>query len=239
MKHPVVLFLIGCLTAWTTFARPTLPEGVDVDRVKDAANRAIGELLEGFVQAPGVVAEKGVRRFAVLPVRGDLDGGYLAEQLRNQFTQKGTPAGFELYLTRSGPDWDALLGEIEWGQTSGEGALDPASVQKFGRLQGVQGLIAPKLVSVQRTDDQQLRVRLSLQAFVVETGRLLHGDERSILVPLKGLTKAQQAKETVEQVEATVQAIPARWWIVVGSVLGGFVVVVVLGSAIRKASRPR
>jgi hypothetical protein len=84
-----------------------------------------------------------------------------------------------------------------------------------------------------------LRVRLSLQAFVVETGRLLHGGERSILVPLKGLTKAQQAKETVDQVEATVQAIPVRWWIVVGSVLGGLVVVVVLGSAIRKASRPR
>jgi hypothetical protein len=233
----VGLLLLGGMCS--SSAQSPWPQSVPPDLVKDAAGRVIQELVDGFLTSPPVISARSVRRYAVLPLTGDLDGGYLAEQLRGHFIRQGTADGFELYLSRSGPEWEALLGEIEWGQTAGEGALDPATVQRFGRLQGVQGLLAPKWVSVTVTPENQLRVRMTLQAFVIETGRLLHGEERSTVVDLPAPDPLVRAQQRVEEVEATLRAVPDHWWITAGSIVGGLVLLVGLGAVVRRAARPR
>ena len=144
MKKPTLLLLF--LPAFTicvaTAADPkelpkpkeiAVPEGVDADLVKEAGNKAIKALLTAFLNRPDVP----MKRFAVLPLQQDVDGGYFTMQLRNGFSTQGSTRGYELY-TRMDDEFKILLNEIAWGQSYGD-TMDPATVQEFGRLQGVQG----------------------------------------------------------------------------------------------------
>jgi len=74
-------------------------------------------------------------------------------------------------------EWKALLNEIKWGEQFGD-TMDPATVQKFGRIQGVQGIIMGRVVSESKDDKGDVHVRITIQAFEVETGRLLWGQEK-------------------------------------------------------------
>ena len=151
-------------------AQLSLPEGCDAEVVRDAGGKAIKTLLGEFVAQKDITA----KRFAVLPLTVDLDGSYFTDQVRDQFTALGKPAGFELY-TRMDDDWNQLLEEIAMGQRVGD-TMDAATIQKFGRIQGVQGIITGKVVSVTKVGDDT-KVRVSLRAFQVETGRQLWGNE--------------------------------------------------------------
>ena len=74
-------------------------------------------------------------------------------------------------------DWNMLLKEIAWGQSYAD-TMDPSTVQKFGRIQGVQGLIIPRINGVTKYRDDDVKVRFSMQAFEVETGKLMWGEEK-------------------------------------------------------------
>ncbi len=182
----VLLFSAATLVATTASGAPEAPKAafkqkelavsqeIDTDLVKEAGNRAIAACLDDFVRQPQIT----VKRFAVLPLETDLDGGYFTTQLRNQFTTKAGAKGCELY-TRMDSEWNALLGEIAWGQNYSD-TMDPATVQKFGRIQGVQGLIMARVGGLDRfgKGKDDVKLRFIVQVFEVETGRLLWGEEK-------------------------------------------------------------
>ena len=149
-----------------------VPEGVDPDVVKEAGNKAIKSTLTDFLQQHGVP----MKRYAVLPLQQDLEGGYFTNQLRNYFSTEGPKNGYELY-TRMDDEFKMLLNEIAWGQSYGD-TMDPSTVQKFGRLQGVQGLITARVGGVTKLGDNDAKVRFSMQVFEVETGKLVWGEEK-------------------------------------------------------------
>ena len=149
-----------------------IPQDVDADLVKEAGNKAIKALLSDFLNRSDVP----VKRFAVLPLQQDVDGGYFTLQLRNLFSTQGSAKGYELY-TRMDDEFKMLLNEIAWGQSYGD-TMDPATVQKFGRLQGVQGLITGRVSSVNKYKNDDVKVRFMMQVFEVETGKLVWGEEK-------------------------------------------------------------
>ena len=176
---PTFAALLGIV--FTSFAAPsgkpgvapaqfTLPAGCEADLVRDAGGKVVKTLLSELVSQKDIAA----KRFAVLPLAVDLDGSYFTDQVRDQFTTLGKPAGFELY-TRMDDEWNRLLDEIAMGQRVGD-TMDAATIQKFGRIQGVQGVITGRVVSVTKEGDDT-KVRVSLRAFEVETGRQLWGKE--------------------------------------------------------------
>ena len=181
MKKCVQILLFGFLVvgaaaaaekALPKFREVAIPEGSDPDLAKEAGNRAIKALLTDFFQRRDIQ----IRRFAVLPMQQDVDGGYFTDQFRNLFSTQGGNNGFELY-TRMDDDWNMLLKEIAWGQSYAD-TMDPSTVQKFGRIQGVQGLIIPRINGVTKYRDDDVKVRFSMQAFEVETGKLMWGEEK-------------------------------------------------------------
>ena len=149
------------------------------EMVRDAGDKAINTLLKDLLSRTGLP-----KRFAILPMQHDLDGDYFTGTLRNQFADVGQANGYELY-TRMDDDWKNLLNEIKWGEQFGD-TMDPATVQKFGRIQGVQGILTGRLVSVTKNDKGDVHVRITVQAFEVETGRFLWGKENvgEVLAPL-------------------------------------------------------
>jgi hypothetical protein len=149
-----------------------LAEDMDPDLVKNAGNSAIRAAVADFMARQDMP----IKRYAILPLERDVDGGYFTMQFRNEFASHAGTDGYELY-TRMGDDWNNILNEIAWGQTYGD-TMDPATVQKFGRIQGVQGLIMGRISSVDKYGGDDVKVRFSMQVFEVETGRLLWGEEK-------------------------------------------------------------
>jgi hypothetical protein len=152
-----------------------LPEGVDPDMAKEAGNKAIQATLSDFLKQQNVP----MKRYAILPLTQDLEGGYFTNQLRNYFSTQGPAKGYELY-TRMDDEFKMLLNEIAWGQNYGD-TMDPSTVQKFGRLQGVQGLITPKFGGVSSAGEGDAKIRFGMQVFEVETGKLVWGGERAAI----------------------------------------------------------
>src|SRR4051812_2113681 len=150
-----------------------VPEGVDPDMVKEAGNKAIRASLGEFLRRHDVP----MKRYAILPLQQDLEGGYFTNQLRNYFSTEAPANGYELY-TRMDDEFKMLLNEIAWGQSYGD-TMEPSTVQKFGRLQGVQGLIIPRMGGISKAGEKDAKVRFGMQVFEVETGKLVWGGEKS------------------------------------------------------------
>lgn len=162
---------------------------------KQAGSIAIAEWISEFFGKP-----VDAKRFAVLPLANDLDDGYFTLQARNEFANRALGTEFSLY-TRDDPEWAALLSEIRRGDQEGD-TMDQATIQKFGRVQGVQGIIRGRVtgvflgdlpssnaVGLRLADDAKvLQVRIALQAFEVETGRQLWGTEKVAAVGIPGET---------------------------------------------------
>ncbi len=212
--------------AFVAAAHAQDPTAADLnpEMVRDAGNKAIVALLTEMLSRNDLP-----KRFAILPMQRDVDGDYFTIQMRNQFASIGTSNGYELY-TRMDDDWKNLLDEIKWGQQYGD-TMDPATVQKFGRIQGVQGIVTGRIVSISSDDKGSVHVRITAQAFEVETGRLLWGQEKIGTVDLP------------PQPPAPPPPPPPIDWIKIGAfVIGSFaVLIIVIGllRAIGRASRPR
>lgn len=164
--------------AYTAMEIP-LQAGVNIEQVKDAGQECVAEVMAEFVKQK---AGEDLKLFQVLPFGGDVDGSYLTSQLQNQFAAKGRSVGYERY-TRNEGAFNQILKEIGWGDKYGD-IMDPATVQKFGKLSGVQGLIVPRLSLT--TIDEVTTLRVSLQGYEVETGKALpfaHEAKRTITPP--------------------------------------------------------
>ena len=189
--------------------------------VRDAGNKAIADLLKDFL------AHKDFpKRFAILPMQHDIDDAYFTSQLRNQFSDLGQANGFELF-TRMDDEWKALLNEIKWGEQFND-TMDPATVQKFGRIQGVQGLIMGRVVSATKTDKGDVHVRITITAFEVETGRQLWGEEK--------------VGEVLAAVKPPPPGPPTDWIKVGAFVVGALALLIIVIGFLRYAkgaSRPR
>ncbi len=96
--------------------------------IKDALAEARASLA-GTTKVP---ADKAV---AVLPFSGDADGN-VAGMLKNVLTD----AGKKCVEGKEDPMWSAILKEIEWDERK-EDILDPATLDKFGKLKSAQYLM--------------------------------------------------------------------------------------------------
>lgn len=160
-----------------------------LEYAKQAGNLAITEWIQEFLGRPHEA-----KRFAVLPLGNDVDDGYFTLQTRNEFANQAAGSEFSLY-TRDDGEWQALMREIRMGDQEGD-TMDADTIQQFGRIQGIQGIIrgrisgvfvgqTPSTGGVRFTDDDRIvQVRVLLQAFEVETGRLLWGREKTAAVLL-------------------------------------------------------
>lgn len=210
-------------------SRPHLvPDGIQEDQLKDAAREAAEAVWKGFVEShPDGLA---VTRFAILPFPSDMDGEYLALQLRNQFTEICGPQGLELY-TRMDGEWETLLKEIEWGESFAD-TMDSSTVQKFGRIQGVEALVFPRILGISRTDTEGVKLRANVQVFEIETGRQLWG--REVVVDKGG------SLVPVAQVPIVKEMKNHRQWIYWGgAVVLGVILLVLIIRAVGRAARPR
>jgi hypothetical protein len=203
----------------------SLPEGTDPEVVRDAGNKAVKDLVARFCSEPGGA----VRRFAVLPFETDVDGNYFTNRVRDQLSVAGKPAGIELY-TRMDEEWDRMLDEIGVGQKF-EDTMDPATVQKFGKIAGVQGIVIGKVVSVTK-EGSDAKVRLSFRALEVETGRQVWAGESAQYAKRDGslLNQVERLGET--------DGLKKYWWIG-SSALAGLYVLSRVIRAISSATRPR
>jgi hypothetical protein len=199
---------------------------------KQAGNLAIEQWVSEFLskQLPA-------KRYAVFPVGSDLDDGYFTLQVRNQFASRALGTDYSLY-TREDPEWQAIVEkEMKMGYER-EGMMQEETVQKWGRENGVQGAVrgritgvylgsAPSKGGVRMADDAKvLQVRVALQAFEVETGRLLWGGEKVGMVQLPD--------------ESLVVPGTKRQWILYGAAaLGGLVLLVIVLRVLKSANRPR
>lgn len=201
----------------------SIPADVDPEKVKDAGNKAMAELLSTLLTRTDLP-----KKFAVLPLESDIDSNYFTMQLRNYFTSIGRQNGYELY-TRSDDQWNQILNEIKWGDQYGD-TMDASSVQKFGRIQGVQALLMGRIGSVSKDEDGNPVVRVSVQAFEVATGKQLWGDE------IKGSVNPNRASFHFDRI---IRQIPGGLYTVAGGAVFLLIILSLLMSAIGKAARPR
>ena len=220
-----------CSSAQTDSKKPTkapeqvaLTDGASPELVKEAGTRAINRLLEEFLSQKDLSP----KRFAVLPMDVDVDGSYFTGKVRDRFAVMGKSNGFELY-TRMDDEWAKILDEIAFGQRQGD-TMTPESIQKFGRIAGVQGLMMGRVVSVVR-DGNDVRVRFSLRAFEVETGRLLWGSE----ITEYGRTSAAE-RTILDKVDP--QSLP-RYILIGLGILVAVMVIRFIGKTVGSARRPR
>lgn len=175
MKHTLCLVLFAftsVLHAQAPVARPlVLPPDSDLDQVRELGRAAITEVMEKFGQAQG---GGGMTSFLVMPLRRDVDGGYLSTQFENAFTQKAAAAGYKLYTGRD-EAIAQLLSRTVWTQTN-EDMVDPATIQELGKVVDAQAIVIPR-VDVSRRTDGTLSVRANMQVYERETFRLHWGDE--------------------------------------------------------------
>jgi hypothetical protein len=205
---------------------------VMTEYAKQAGNLAIEQWIAEFLakQFPA-------KRFAVFPVGSDLDDGYFTLQVRNQFASRALGTEYSLY-TRDDPEWQSIVEkEMKMGFER-EGMMQEETVQKWGRENGVQGAIrgritgvflgaAPSTGGVRMADDAQvLQVRVALQAFEMETGRLLWGGEKIGAVQLPD--------------ESLVVPGTKRQWILYGAAgFGGLVLLMLIMRGLKSSNRPR
>ena len=168
-------------------------------------------------------------RFAILPLERDVDNDYFTMQMRNYFTSLGRQNGYELF-TRSDGEWNQILEEIKWGDQFGD-TMDAATVQKFGRIQGVQGLLMGRISSISKNEDGEPVVRVTVQAFEVETGKQVWGNEA------KGLVEKPE-DNSANPLEPLLAKLPGGW-LTVGGIVLGVILLLVIVRMFAKAARPR
>lgn len=208
-----------------TFSKPfVVPDGIDIDKFKDAAQIAAADVWKNYINS---ITDSKVKSFAVLPLQKEIDGDYVALQLRNKFTEICGPLGLQLY-TRMDQEWNTLLKEIAWGESFGD-TMDQGTIQKFGRIKGVQALVFSRITGATKTDKDGVKLRVNVQVFEVETGQQLWGKE--IVTTQEG--------SLVQIVDAQVFRDYRQWFTIGGAVLAGLIVLFLLLKMIAKASRPR
>ncbi len=106
---------------------------IEVDElVAIALKDAVSEAQASLADSPKVPTGKAV---AILPIAGDA-GGQVAGLLKSALVA----AGKTCVEGKEDPMWNAILKEIEWDERK-EDILDPATLDKFGKLKSAQYLM--------------------------------------------------------------------------------------------------
>ena len=105
-------------------------------RIKDDFRQAVqGAMQEAETAIKAASAIPNGSPVAILPIKGDSDG-WLAGQLKIALTR----AGKTCVEGKEDPMWGAILKEIEWDERK-EDILDPATLDKFGKIKSAQTLM--------------------------------------------------------------------------------------------------
>ncbi len=151
------------------------------DEVRQAIQQAVGEAQAAMAGAPIPKAAP----IAVLPVPGDTASRYVENLLKNA----GSAVGLNVVEGKTDPLWEEILTEIEWSERKAD-ILDPATLAKFGRLQGAKLLLYAFLREASVTRERVF-VELEVHASSIETKQHIWGGtfaKRIYLVPeLTGL----------------------------------------------------
>ncbi len=135
----------------------------------DTLRRAVDVALAGAERAvQAMKLPAGIRTIAVIPLRGD-DDGYVTARVRDLIS--GTDYAL---CTRDDRVWQDLMAEIrDWTEKRTD-IMNPETVQKFGKIEGVDailyGTVWDKSVNLWSIRGH---VKLSLALADVETGREL------------------------------------------------------------------
>jgi hypothetical protein len=109
-----------------------------------------------------------VKSVAVLPLGGNDADGYAADMVKSRLTSSGLQV-----LARSEEEWKTFLAEIKWS-VQREDIMDPATVQRFGKIKGCDAVLYGTVREVSRSLWGFRGVaRLSLHISDVETGQLV------------------------------------------------------------------
>ena len=127
--------------------------------------------------------------------------------------------------------------EIKWGQDFGD-IMDPRTVQKFGQVQGVQGLVSGKVESITlREEDATVRVRITFQAYEVETGRMIWGTEATGSLTDENYRK--KLSSYVEDAAGELEGIDPKVWYWIGGIIAGLIVLRAIRKMFGSAAKPR
>lgn len=212
-----LLWSSGPLTAPTGEKVIAPAPGPEVQKAMDRAINTIAKRLNA-TSFPAEGARRAVENIAVLNLVGD-PGGYARDGLKAAVANSHYKA-----FTRSEAELRSIQSEILANQSqSKDGLLDADSVQRFGKVQGVDAVLYGR-VWRQNKDLQNNRGRVKLTVYLahVETGELLWSS---------GPVENEAYTDWTTMVE--------RYWIYPAVVVGGLIVLVIVGNVIRKATRPR
>jgi len=204
--------LIAAMMAALMAAEARAADSIDV--LQRATDDAIAKICAELRKS-----NPDIKNVAVLPLLDDDVDGYATEALRSAVvkTQLGV-------FTRDDRLWDALLGEIEW-DTRREDIMNAETVQKFGRIEGVQAIVYGKVWN--RWVNMwglHARVKVSVNVSEVETGRHLCG-----IGPVEGEAYIHWSDALTHFWRYPLMAV---------IVLAALVVVALVVRAIKKALRP-
>ena len=124
-------------TLMTIVALAVMPASFALDaRIKDEFRQAVqGAVMEAETALKAASAIPNDSSIAILPLKGDSDG-WLAGQLKIALTR----AGKTCVEGKEDPMFGAILKEIEWDARKDD-ILDPATLDKFGKLKSAQTLM--------------------------------------------------------------------------------------------------
>jgi hypothetical protein len=106
---------------------------------------------------------------SVLPIAGD-QGRYVEGLIKNAVTN----AGLVYVEGREDPFWDEIMAEVEWDERK-EDMLDPATIDKFGKLKSTQWLIYGTVRAAEESG-RSVYVEVELHLSSIETKQHLWGD---------------------------------------------------------------
>ena len=122
------MFMVVAAVAWMAAAQTAVP--VD-EHYRQAVQGALTD-AQAALRTAAIPADAAV---AILPVAGDQDG-WIAGQLKIALTA----AGKRCVEGKEDPMWNEILKEITWDTRKAD-MLDPATVDRFGKLKSAQVLL--------------------------------------------------------------------------------------------------
>ncbi len=168
MKKTILALVLPLLSA------AALASGGSEDLMRQTVDAAFKDVQDAIAASP-VPAGATV---AVLPVAGDRDR-YIAGRLKNAVTAGGR----KCVEDKDDPVFGEILKEIAWDERK-EDILDPATVQKFGRLQAAQVLLTATVRTLE-SNERYSFFEFELHATEIATKRHLWGDvfEKHLYMP--------------------------------------------------------
>lgn len=116
-------------------------------KIDDNFRQAVqGAVADAETALKDVSAIPGGEPVAILPIVGDA-GGMVAGQLKIALTR----AGKTCVEGKEDPAWEAILKEIEWDARKVD-ILDPATIDRFGKIKSAKVLMYAFIRSARRTD---------------------------------------------------------------------------------------